>query len=251
MTFAALFVRCRCVLLLAGAGLGACISKPVGDAPDAATTSVATSTAALQPTPATATAIAPRPYDCRADYRCEFYGACTAIGPQGQSCGATSEEDCRRSKGCPDHGMCALPEGAVSCSPCSDEDCRRSTACSVEGQCKRKEAACVAVTDADCAASAGCKAGRLCFFDGIKACSNERGSALRPERECKARGGQWAGTESGRGRITGCILPTKDKGKPCNDSKDCEGPCVHYKCWESSDYRGCGFIREGKEICVD
>ncbi|MFA6236747.1 MAG: hypothetical protein WC635_05410 [Bacteriovorax sp.] len=75
--------------------------------------------------------------------------------------------------------------------------------------------------------------------------------AGRSEKDCKAAGGRWMGETRGRGRITGCLLHSSDSGKKCNDSKECESLCVDFKCYEWSDYRGCGIIENGKAICVD
>jgi hypothetical protein len=71
------------------------------------------------------------------------------------------------------------------------------------------------------------------------------------EAACVARGGRWMGRVSGRGRMTGCNLPTHDAGKACSDKADCEGPCVHRKCHGWHDYRGCGVYIKGKAQCID
>lgn len=49
---------------------------------------------------------------------------------------------------------------------------------------------------------------------------------IKNEAECKAKGGWWMGDRGGRGVTTGCNLPTRDAGKPCNDSAQCEGRCI-------------------------
>jgi len=81
--------------------------------------------------------------------------------------------------------------------------------------------------------------------------------------ECKEKGGRWAGDVQGRGRLTGCILPTADAGKSCVDSNDCESVCLSSTeglesgghCYRWSSYKGCGIIvnEKGKRrvICVD
>lgn len=38
--------------------------------------------------------------------------------------------------------------------------------------------------------------------------------------------GNGGGVESGRGRSPGCNLPTKDAGKKCVDSSQCESVCI-------------------------
>jgi hypothetical protein len=43
--------------------------------------------------------------------------------------------------------------------------------------------------------------------------------------KCRAKHGIWGGTVAGRGRRPGCTLPTKDAGKTCSNSSQCEGYC--------------------------
>lgn len=80
---------------------------------------------------------------------------------------------------------------------------------------------------------------------------------VRPEDEksCTARGGRWMGTVQGHGRMTGCLLPTNDAGKPCTVSDECESVCVRGRCHEWSDFRGCGvLVKDGdtvRTLCVD
>ncbi len=49
---------------------------------------------------------------------------------------------------------------------------------------------------------------------------------IATQAECEAKGGFWMGSQGGRGVTTGCDLPTRDAGKPCNDSSQCEGRCI-------------------------
>jgi hypothetical protein len=46
------------------------------------------------------------------------------------------------------------------------------------------------------------------------------------KRECESMGGKWHGEIVGRGRQWGCERPTRDKGKRCTDSSQCEGMCL-------------------------
>jgi len=76
---------------------------------------------------------------------------------------------------------------------------------------------------------------------------------------CEAQGGIWAGTIQGRGRITGCNLPTKDGSKECNSSDECESVCLEDttssqrgKCHQWLKYKGCGIITaDGRVLCLD
>ena len=62
--------------------------------------------------------------------------------------------------------------------------------------------------------------------------------------ECKEKGGRWAGDVQGRGRLTGCILPTADAGKSCADSNDCESVCLsQLKVWKADSVTGGVVIR--------
>ena len=90
------------------------------------------------------------------------------------------------------------------------------------------------------------------------------GHALN-EQECLKGGGRWMGSVSGRGRLTGCVMPTSDGGKKCKDSSDCEGVCLQRydqatgrsdsRCHEWDAYKGCGIVvtDQGKRkiICID
>jgi hypothetical protein len=87
-------------------------------------------------------------------------------------------------------------------------------------------------------------------------------SAKLSQPACKQRGGRWAGDVQGRGRLTGCILPTTDSGKSCLDSSECEGVCLAQnnnlkdgRCNAWTNHKGCGIIvsEQGKRkvVCVD
>lgn len=41
-------------------------------------------------------------------------------------------------------------------------------------------------------------------------------------KECESMGGSWSQFE----KIIICDLPTRDSGKPCSDSRDCQSACV-------------------------
>ncbi len=73
------------------------------------------------------------------------------------------------------------------------------------------------------------------------------------ENDCKKNGGQWMGTESGRGRITGCNMPTKDGEKSCSKGEDCESVCLpEGKCYGWKLYKGCGMYKgHPGVICVE
>ena len=46
------------------------------------------------------------------------------------------------------------------------------------------------------------------------------------KKECASIDGKWHGEIVGRGRQSGCERPTKDKGKRCTDSSQCESMCI-------------------------
>lgn len=70
---------------------------------------------------------------------------------------------------------------------------------------------------------------------------------------CEKKGGRWEGRETGRGRLTGCNLPTKDGGKACEKGNDCESVCLSEgKCHGWQKYKGCGHFRGHESMmCVD
>ncbi len=101
---------------------------------------------------------------------------------------------------------------------------------------------------------------RVCGIDWAKVvCKSER-CELEPsdcewegmtQLQCEERGGRWGGCARGRGRNPGCNTPTKDAGRTCKDSGECEGACVKGFCTAYMNYRGCGGLVDGKTICVD
>lgn len=72
-------------------------------------------------------------------------------------------------------------------------------------------------------------------------------------RDCLKRGGSWQGTTRGRGRLTGCNMPTKDGGKPCSRGEDCESVCLRDgKCHGWMMYKGCAHFKgHERAMCVD
>jgi len=46
------------------------------------------------------------------------------------------------------------------------------------------------------------------------------------QAQCEEQGGQWGGVITGRGRSSGCHPLTKDYGKSCKESSQCEGGCT-------------------------
>jgi ankyrin repeat protein len=68
---------------------------------------------------------------------------------------------------------------------------------------------------------------------------------------CEQKGGRWMGLIAGRGRIVGCNLPTKDGGKPCRSSDECESGCLRGKCYGWMKHRGCGMIVKNKDGVLD
>ena len=87
----------------------------------------------------------------------------------------------------------------------------------------------------------------------------EDGTIGNPKQICEKNGGIWLGTVMGRGRITGCNMPTKDKDKECSSSDECESVCLQDtasskkgKCYGWSKYKGCGIIADdGRVLCID
>ena len=162
---------------------------------------------------------------------------------------------------CKSEGRCSWNSGPgrTGCAAISDEHCRKSEACKIRGACHVVDGRCAPKSDADCRASGVCQTYRACVYFGEgnpenpNRCVKDRrkASADNDEGTCKKSGGKWLGRQRGRGRITGCNLPTEDGGKACTDSSQCESACVHNKCYEWSQFRGCGLMHEGKQICVD
>lgn len=95
--------------------------------------------------------------------------------------------------------------------------------------------------------------GMIITIQAVSRADNVKPHTKEPttEAECKQKHGKWAGMVNGRGRLTGCLLPTSDAGKSCTDSSQCESECVRGKCYEWSRYKGCGIMTQGKDLCAD
>jgi hypothetical protein len=79
------------------------------------------------------------------------------------------------------------------------------------------------------------------------------GGAIEHENDCAATGGQMV--RGGFGQLV-CERPTKDAGKACNSSKDCEGHCLAdgQVCTSRMPYFGCYETYENgatPTLCVD
>lgn len=59
-----------------------------------------------------------------------------------------------------------------------------------------------------------------CFAHRTRACF------VRLEQRCIALRGDWGGHLSGRGRMPGCNVPTRDGGEACRTHEQCESACV-------------------------
>jgi hypothetical protein len=87
---------------------------------------------------------------------CERYGHCVVVeGEFGTMCVPGSEDDCRASTLCREHGACGLiAEVPTQCFVVSDEDCAASVAC--------EDAGCCTLIDADCSKSDGSCSTKCC-----------------------------------------------------------------------------------------
>lgn len=56
-------------------------------------------------------------------------------------------------------------------------------------------------------------------------CRSSAGEYLRERSQCFSDKGEWH--PMGLGGYTGCTRPTRDAGKACNDSSQCDGPCLY------------------------
>lgn len=79
------------------------------------------------------------------------------------------------------------------------------------------------------------------------------GAPHSPQAECESKGGRWEGSISGRGRLTGCNMPTKDSGKACAKAEDCESVCtLDKKCYGWQMFKGCAFFKgHDQSMCVE
>jgi hypothetical protein len=67
---------------------------------------------------------------------------------------------------------------------------------------------------------------KVCIVGSSGTYIRENDECIDTQAKCEAKNGQWGGYVSGRGRSPGCSLPTKDAGKKCSDSSQCESLCV-------------------------
>ena len=71
--------------------------------------------------------------------------------------------------------------------------------------------------------------------------------------KCELAGGRWEGTIEGRGRLTGCSMPTKDAGKACKSGEDCESVCLmDGTCYGWNQYKGCANYKgHDSAMCIE
>ncbi len=67
---------------------------------------------------------------------------------------------------------------------------------------------------------------KVCQIGSMGTYIRENDECIDTQAKCEAKGGRWGGTAIGRGRSPGCNLPTKDAGKKCSDSSQCESACI-------------------------
>lgn len=91
----------------------------------------------------------------------------------------------------------------------------------------------------------------------VPACVKENCVAVAasnsPAADCEKKGGHWEGGISGRGRLTGCNMPTKDAGKPCTKGEDCESVCsLDGKCYGWQMFKGCALFKgHAQSMCME
>lgn len=112
---------------------------------------------------------------CAASPMCETGGLCEApslsrLGPDSVPvlCRATAE-GCPRWDVCRKHGQCAVDE-KEDCVAVADADCKRSTGCKDYGACSLVGKICLPKTDAECAASTRCATMGHCRLSESGAC---------------------------------------------------------------------------------
>ena len=67
---------------------------------------------------------------------------------------------------------------------------------------------------------------KLCWIGSSGSYLAENEVCIDTLSKCERAHGVWLGTVDGRGRQTGCDLPTKDAGHKCADSSACTSICV-------------------------
>lgn len=100
------------------------------------------------------------------------------------------DEQCRLGSDCQSYGLCAADRDRydptiVYCIAIRDADCAASVACRKDGGCTAYKKKCMPYLDADCAASAGCVSYGRCYSIHIP--SDDRWACgCQTDRECKA-----------------------------------------------------------------
>ena len=102
----------------------------------------------------------------------------------------------------------------------------------------------------------------VALCDGLTKDSNPQTIQVCAD-QCAKQGGQWGGVEQGRGRIPGCNAATKDGGKSCEASDQCEGACLEsfagnkpvHQCSQYKQNKGCHILMRTKDgiqnMCID
>ncbi len=140
--------------------VGACRGHgaPSGDGPLASVSSVAAA-------PSASAALADPNERCRRRRVCRYHGRCSAGEHRDDDsadgdCSAASDEDCLRSQGCKDWGLCHAWRGV--CQAGDDEHCRSAWICRTKGHCSARDGHCVVRDDKDCRRAELCKYARKC-----------------------------------------------------------------------------------------
>jgi hypothetical protein len=141
--------------------------------------------------------------DCKASLACKEHGACKHFEDE-------CAESCATTVACRKDGTCTLgPLG--TCVAATDAGCRASTVCLTEGRCTAKDGACVA-TDASCGARWECRWNGACSASSGR-CRATSDADCAPSEGCKASG-------RCRHRNGTCVVA---KSEDCARSLECAG----------------------------
>jgi hypothetical protein len=108
---------------------------------------------------------------CRDSRACKQCGYCTE---RGRTCRATSPADCQKAPCCEDDGRCGLARDGTCVA--TDEGCKASRMCDFNGSCTPRDGYCVATAES-------CRRIFMCGTDGR--CGEKDGACVVTAQGCK------------------------------------------------------------------
>lgn len=129
--------------------------------------------------------IAARQEDCKKSTECARRGWCSI---EEDACVAARDDDCKKTEACANGGACAARNGLCVVSCPSSEHCTKSGRCSERPAEGKRAASCIAISDAECKGSEGCREAGHCTLGLDGGCVAGDDVECRRARLCREQG---------------------------------------------------------------